>query len=165
MIEDWYAFTQAEVRNKTHQNMCNMHNMQNMQNMQNMTSFSWPIVLLQHRNIGTLMLLHPIVRHCTDFEQEQNLAEPDVSHPQLESAVWDARRANKHHVLAIGLPQFLYYKWPRWDAHFTWEFCMPYHEGRVKDNMPCIGVGQMNAQSVQKSPVLSRIQFKYAPYA
>ena len=67
--------------------MCNMHNMQNMQDMQNMTCFSWPIVLLQHRNIGTLMLLHPIVRHCTDFEQEQNLAEPDVSHPQLESAV------------------------------------------------------------------------------
>jgi hypothetical protein len=52
----------------------------------------------------------------------------------LESAVWDARRANKHHVLAIGLPQFLHYKWPRWDAHVTWVFCMPYHEGRVKDS-------------------------------
>jgi hypothetical protein len=33
------------------------------------------------------MLLHPSVRHFTDFEQEKNLAEPDVSHPQLESAV------------------------------------------------------------------------------
>jgi hypothetical protein len=59
------------------------------------------------------MLLHPSVRPYTDFEQEQNLAEPDVSHLQLESADWDSRRVNKHHVLAIGLPQFLHYKWPR----------------------------------------------------
>jgi len=48
-----------------------------------------------------------------DFEQEQKFAEPNVIHPELKSAIRYPRRANKHHVLAIGLPQFLYYKWPR----------------------------------------------------
>jgi hypothetical protein len=37
-----------------------MHYIHNMHNMHNMTCFSWPVVLLQHRNIGTLMLLHPM---------------------------------------------------------------------------------------------------------
>jgi hypothetical protein len=43
------------------------HNMQNMQNMQNMTCFSWALVHLQHRNKRTLVLLHPCVGLCMNF--------------------------------------------------------------------------------------------------
>jgi hypothetical protein len=67
--------------------MQNMHNIHNMHNMHNMTCFSWPILLLQHRNIGTLMLLRPSVCLCTDFEQDKKLEKPKVSHPQLKSTV------------------------------------------------------------------------------
>ncbi len=46
-----------------------MHNMQNMQNMQNMTCLSWAMVLLQHGNKRTLVLLHPCVGLCMNFKQ------------------------------------------------------------------------------------------------
>ena len=70
--------------------------MQNIQNMQNMHS----------------------VGLCMVFEQEQQLAEPDVTRPELKCAVGynDSWRAYKHHVLAIG-QQFLRHKRPRRDAH------------------------------------------------
>jgi hypothetical protein len=58
-----------------------------MQNMQNMTWLSWPIILLHHRNKGTLVLLHFSVGLCADFEQEQKLSEPDCTHPELKRAV------------------------------------------------------------------------------
>jgi len=41
-----------------------------------------------------------------DFEQEKKFAEPNVIHPELKSAIRYPRRADKHHVLAIGLLQF-----------------------------------------------------------
>ena len=40
------------------------------------------------------------------FEQEQKFAEPNVIHPELKSAIRYPRRADKDHVLAIGLLQF-----------------------------------------------------------
>ncbi len=55
-----------------------------MQNMQNMTLFSWVLVLFQHLNIGTLVVLHASVGLCMDFEQEQKLAEPYVINPELK---------------------------------------------------------------------------------
>jgi hypothetical protein len=33
------------------------------------------------------VLLHPSVGHCIDFKQEQQLAEPDVVHPELKRAI------------------------------------------------------------------------------
>jgi hypothetical protein len=47
-----------------------------------------------------------------DFEQEQKFAEPNVIHPELKSAIRYPRRADKHHVLAIGLLQFPRHKRP-----------------------------------------------------
>jgi hypothetical protein len=41
-----------------------------------------------------------------DFQQEQKFAEPYVIDPELESAIRYPGRADKHHVLAIGLLQF-----------------------------------------------------------
>jgi hypothetical protein len=40
-----------------------------------------------------------------DFEQEQEFAEPYLIHPELTAP------SDKHHVLAIGLLQFHWYKW------------------------------------------------------
>ena len=59
----------------------------------------------------TLVLLHPSVSHWTDFKQQQQLAEPDIIHPQLKHAIRDARGSDKHHVLAIGPMQFPFDKW------------------------------------------------------
>ena len=69
-----------------------------------MTCFLRALVLFQHRNIGTLKVLHAGVRLCIHFEQGQKFAEPDVVHPELKSAIryHDPRRADKHIVLAIG---------------------------------------------------------------
>jgi hypothetical protein len=49
----------------------------------------YDLLFLAHCNppaqkLRTLVLLHP---SCTDFEQEQKHAEPDVSHPHLERIV------------------------------------------------------------------------------
>ena len=46
------------------------------------------------------------------FEQEEQLAEPDVTHPELKGALGYAGWAYKHHVLPIGLPHFLRHKRP-----------------------------------------------------
>ena len=42
------------------------------------------------------MLLDPSVCHCTDFEQEQQLAKPDVVHSELKRAIGDAWWQDKH---------------------------------------------------------------------
>jgi len=81
--------------------------------MQNITWFSLALVLFQHSNIGTVAELHASVRPCMDFEEEQKFADPNVIHPELKSAIRYPRRADKHHVLAIGLLQFLRHKRPR----------------------------------------------------
>ena len=44
--------------------------------MHNMTYFPRALVLFQHRNIGTLKILHAGICLCVDFEQEQKFAEP-----------------------------------------------------------------------------------------
>ncbi len=66
--------------------------------MHSMTCFLRALVLFQHRNIGTLKVLHAGVRLCIHFEQEQKFAEPDVVHPELKSAIRYPRRADKHTV-------------------------------------------------------------------
>ena len=132
-------------------------NMYNMQNMQNMTWLPVAIVLFQHRNIGAIMVLHACVCHRMDFEQEQEFAEPDVIHPELKCTVRDPRRADKHHVLAIGLLQFLWHKWPWRDAHMTLVLCIPDKECRVQNNVTLVVVGPMKSQGVQESMVLHRI--------
>ena len=70
------------------------------------------VVLFQHRNKGTIVVLHACVCLRMDFEQEVDFAEPDIIHPELKSTVRDPRRADKHHVLAIRLLQFLWHKRP-----------------------------------------------------
>ena len=92
------------------QNMHYMYNMYNMHNMQNMTWFPRASVLFQHRNIGTLTVLHACVCPCMNFKQEQKFAEPDVIHPQLKSPFRYPWRADKHHVLPIRPLQFLGHK-------------------------------------------------------
>jgi hypothetical protein len=72
----------------------------------------WSFLLLQQRNKGTVVLLHPSVCHGTDFEQEQQLAKPDVVHPELKHAIrdHDAWQSDKHHVLVIGPTHLLCHK-------------------------------------------------------
>ena len=76
-----------------------------------MTWSSWTVVLLQHRDIGTIEVLQLSFCSWTYFEQEKQLAEPNVTHPELKSALGYPGRAYKHHVLAIGPPQF--FSWYR----------------------------------------------------
>jgi hypothetical protein len=82
------------------------------------------------------MLMHPSVSLCTEFEQEQRLANPGVSHPQLESTVRDSRRANKHHVLVIGVQNNLFFtnghdEMRMSPGYYVWQGIM-YHEGGVR---------------------------------
>ncbi len=83
--------------------MPNMQNMQNMYNRLKMTCFSWAFVLFQHRNKCTLVLLYTSVGLCMNFEQYQQLAEPDVVHPQLnlKRAIGNSRGSDKHHALVL----------------------------------------------------------------
>jgi hypothetical protein len=60
-------------------------------------------VLLQHRNIGTFVCLHPFVGHCIDGEKKQYFAESEIIHPELKCAVRDSWLPDEHIVLAIGL--------------------------------------------------------------
>lgn len=132
-------------------------NMQNMQNMLNMTWFSMALVLFQHWNIGTVEVLHACVCLCMDFEQEQKFAEPNVIHPELKSAIRYPRRADKHHVLAIGLLQFPWHEGPRRETHVTLVLSMPDEKGGVQNNMTLVVVGRMKTQSVQQGPILFSI--------
>ncbi len=132
-----------------------------MQNMQNMTLFSWALVLFQHWNIGTFVVLHASVCLCMDFEQEQKFAEPYVIHPELKSAIRYPRLADKDHVLAIGLLQFPRHKGPRWETLVTLVLCMPDEKGGVQNNMTLVVVGPMNTQSVQQGPILFSIIWIY----
>jgi hypothetical protein len=75
-----------------------IQNIHNMQNMQNMTCFSWPCEL------GTLVLLHPSVGLCTEFEQEQTIANPDVTYSELKSAAGDSGRVEAPAAVR-GFPQ------------------------------------------------------------
>ncbi len=61
--------------------------MKNMLNMHNMTWFPWACALFQHKNIDALTVLHVSACLCMDFEQEQKFAEPDVTRPDLKSAI------------------------------------------------------------------------------
>jgi hypothetical protein len=80
-----------------------MYNMQNMQNMQ-----TWTLVvfaLLQHRNKGTCVLLHPDIGLGFHCEQQKQFAEPGIINSELKSAFRDSRRADEHPVtpvLAVG---------------------------------------------------------------
>ncbi len=89
------------------QNMHNMHNMQ-LENMQNTACLSWALVLLQHRNKRTLVLLHSCVGLCMNFKQQQQLAElePNVIHPGLKGDIRNSRRSDKHDILTICLLHF-----------------------------------------------------------
>jgi hypothetical protein len=88
----------------------------------------------------------PVSVFCMDFEQEQKFlfAEPYVIHPELESALRHPGRADKHHVLAIGMLQFPQHKWPQRDTHVTLVLCITDQEGGVQDNVTPSLVGQMN---------------------
>ena len=92
-----------------------------------------------------------------DFEQEQKFAEPNVIHPELKSAIRYPRRADKDHVLAIGLLQFPWHEGPRRETHVTLVLSMPDEKGGVQNNMTLVVVGQMNTQSVQQGPILFSI--------
>ena len=118
-----------------------------------MTWSSWTVVLLHHRDIGTIEVLQPSVCSWTYFEQEKQLAEPKVTHPELKSALGYPGRAYKHHVLAIGPPQCLLYKRKRGDAHVTRVFSMPNHMGGVKDDMSRVGVALLKTQGVEQCSV------------
>ena len=78
-----------------------------------MTWFTATIVFLQQRNVGTFVLYNSGVGLCFDFEKKKQFTEPDVIHSELKSALGDSWRPDEHHVLAIGLLQFLGHKWPR----------------------------------------------------
>ncbi len=69
-------------------------------------------VLLQYRNIGTFVRFNLHVCLCINCEKKKYLGELDLIHPALKSAVRDVLRPNEHPVLAIGLLQYLGYKWP-----------------------------------------------------
>ncbi len=125
--------------------------------MQNMTLFLWALLLFQHWNIGTLVVLHAGVCLCMDFEQEQKFADPYVIHPELKSAVRYPRHADKDHVLAIGLLQFPRHKGPQWETHVTLVLCMPDEKGGVQNNMTLVVVGPMNTQGVQQGQILFSI--------
>ncbi len=58
-----------------------MEDIQNMQNMENMTWSPTTFVLLQHRNIGTVVRFNTRVRLRIDWEKMKHLAEPDVVYP------------------------------------------------------------------------------------
>jgi hypothetical protein len=61
-----------------------------------MTLFQLALVLFQHRNIGTLAVLHASVCLGMDFEQKQKFVEPDVIHLELKSTIRYPRLADKH---------------------------------------------------------------------
>ena len=76
------------------------------------------------------------------FEQEQKFAEPNVIHPELKSAIRYPRRADKDHVLAIGLLQFPWHEGPRRETHVTLVLSMPDEKGGVQNNMTLVVVGR-----------------------
>ncbi len=69
--------------------------------MYDITFSSWPGALFYDRNIGTPKPMHSSVGFRTYFEQQQQLAEPDISHQELISAFRYSGRTYKHFVLAI----------------------------------------------------------------
>jgi hypothetical protein len=138
-----------------------MHNMQNIQNMHNMISMyymqnmqymqTWtPVafVLLQHRNKGTHVLVHPGIGLGFNCEQQKQFAGPDLINSGLKSAFGESRRADEHPVLSDGLSGLLQFLWchqPTRNAHLTRMFYIPNQEGCIQANVPPRGVHCTNS--------------------
>ncbi len=90
-----------------------------------------------------------------DFKQKQHLAEPNIIHSELNSAIRDSSRAVNHYVLEIYLLRYFSCKQREGESGrlaFDPVFCMPNQESGKQANVTLViqVVGLMKKQIVQK---------------
>ena len=111
-------------------------------------------VFLHYRDKGTRVPFHAEIRLRFNLKQQQNFAEPNIVHSQIECPVRNPGRTNEDKVLTIGFLQFLQRKRPGRNALLMWVLCMPYCKSVEDYNMPFAFRGAQFLQSVHKSPIL-----------
>ena len=88
-----------------------------------------------------------------DFKQKQHLAEPNIIHSELNSAIRDSSRAVNRYVLEICLLRYFSCKQREGESGrlaFDPVFCMPNQESGKQANVTLVIVGLMKKQIVQE---------------